>query len=292
MTCEIPDPSAEAGSDQRRIVKSRPAQLSSLQAEYIFTPMTRVRALIEVCIVLSVLFLPMVIRRAYSSAPQPPIGPELGPAVYLLAVVNGLVALGIIALLMRLGRHSWRGIGCRCSSLPRELFTAVVGLAAVYFFLILTLLIAAVIFFKHPDFMQNVAEDRVKIFKMFVPIHPALLAIFCLFVGFYEELFFRGFVLTRLRSVLGNLASRTVRGNWILPIIVSSAIFGLAHSYQGWLAMLQIFSLSLVFSAMFAIRGSIISPMLAHAAFDFISLFVAPRLLDALRQMEGFPNGI
>ena len=84
--------------------------------------------------------------------------------------------------------------------------------------------------------------------------------------GFCEETAFRGYLMTRLR-VLGKLL------NWVIPVIVSSVVFGACHAYQG----LPGFILLTVYGVMFAflyIRTESIWPcVIAHSLQDLGALF-------------------
>jgi membrane protease YdiL (CAAX protease family) len=85
--------------------------------------------------------------------------------------------------------------------------------------------------------------------------------------GFCEEGMFRGYLLTRLRT-LGKFNS------WWIPVIISSVAFGACHAYQGWAG----FILTAVYGAMFAwlyIRTGTIWPcVIAHTFQDIMALFV------------------
>ena len=84
--------------------------------------------------------------------------------------------------------------------------------------------------------------------------------------GFCEETAFRGYLITRLKLV------GKIRG-WVIPVVLSSVVFGACHAYQG----LPGFILLTVYGAMFAllyIRTESIWPcVIAHSLQDLGALF-------------------
>lgn len=102
-----------------------------------------------------------------------------------------------------------------------------------------------------------------------------------LVVGIYEEVLFRGFLLGRLRAALrGRALGR--RGEIAVAVLVSSAVFGAGHAYQGTLGVIQTFTMGAVL-ALVAVRCGAIWPcMVAHAIIDTIGLFVLHGLEPAL----------
>jgi membrane protease YdiL (CAAX protease family) len=90
---------------------------------------------------------------------------------------------------------------------------------------------------------------------------PAFAAAMVLVAGF-EELTFRGFLVPRLRVVLGH---------WYAAVLVSAVLFGLGHFYEGTLAVIQTAVLGAYFGFVFIARFRLPSVMLAHAVFNTIN---------------------
>ena len=101
--------------------------------------------------------------------------------------------------------------------------------------------------------------------------HLALIAAATLLVGFCEEMVTRGIVLVSLR---GSLRSEA----WVW--FCSSALFGLLHATNaffgvGALALLQVLLAFCVGTGLYLLRrfsGTLLLPMLVHAAWDFSTL--------------------
>ena|GEM_PF-1356271 len=90
---------------------------------------------------------------------------------------------------------------------------------------------------------------------------PAFAAIMVLVTGF-EEFVFRGFLVPRLRVVLGR---------WMPAVLVAAVLFSVGHFYEGTLAVFQAFVLGAWFGFVFWFRGRLLPLIVAHAAFNTIS---------------------
>ncbi len=104
---------------------------------------------------------------------------------------------------------------------------------------------------------------------------PAFAAAMVLVAGF-EELAFRGFLVPRLKVLLGN---------WYAAVLVSAALFGVGHLYEGTLAVVQTAVLGAYFGVVFVRRFRLASVMLAHAALNTIS-FTLMMWLQRSGQLE------
>jgi uncharacterized protein len=91
---------------------------------------------------------------------------------------------------------------------------------------------------------------------------PAFALMMVLVTGF-EELTFRGFLVPRLREVLG--------GRWYAAVALAAALFGLGHVYEGTLAVFQTAMLGAWFGFIFVQRARLPSVMAAHAAFNTLN---------------------
>lgn len=111
---------------------------------------------------------------------------------------------------------------------------------------------------------------------------PAFAAAMVLVTGF-EEVTFRGFLVPRLRVVLER---------WWAAVLLSAALFGLGHVYEGTFAVFQTAVLGAWFGLVFVWRTRLPSVMLAHAAFNtlnFAAMLWLQRsgLLEKLSQQLG-----
>lgn len=88
--------------------------------------------------------------------------------------------------------------------------------------------------------------------------------------GLCEELLFRGFVLGYLAALIPYPAA----------IVISAALFGMAHAYQGNRGILQTGLVGLGLALLLALSGSLWLPMALHAAVDLNSGRMAYELLQ------------
>ncbi len=113
----------------------------------------------------------------------------------------------------------------------------------------------------HETFRKQVGE-----LDFILPQSAAELSAFnrvSLTAGICEEVIFRGFGIAYLVALLG------------LPlwaaVLVSSFVFGLAHSYQGPLGALRAGSLGLILATLYALTGALWAPIVVHAVMDLTS---------------------
>lgn len=94
--------------------------------------------------------------------------------------------------------------------------------------------------------------------------------------GVWEELFYRGFLMWFFAPI-GGIAGAAV---------ISSAIFGLGHAYQGLAGVLRTTLAGLVFAAFYWATGSLWWLMILHAAVDVFAGLLAFRVYAASRKRK------
>ena len=90
-------------------------------------------------------------------------------------------------------------------------------------------------------------------------------------VAVCEELIYRGFVQRTFEDFSG--------GSAVAAILGSSAMFGLAHLYQGRRGLISTFVVGIVFSTVRWWTGSLIPAVVAHFVADLLAGFIAPSQL-------------
>jgi membrane protease YdiL (CAAX protease family) len=98
---------------------------------------------------------------------------------------------------------------------------------------------------------------------------PAYIVL-CLCAGIFEEIIYRGFMVTYFLPLLGNENDIP----W-MAIFAPSVLFSLAHTYQGWSAVIKIFIFSLLLGIIFILTKSIYPTMVLHFLIDLIGGIVA-----------------
>jgi membrane protease YdiL (CAAX protease family) len=94
--------------------------------------------------------------------------------------------------------------------------------------------------------------------------------------GVCEEWLYRGFFLAVVAALAGGLPTG-------LLVVVAAVAFGLAHFYQGPVGILTTGLLGGVMAALYLQTGSLLLPVLLHAAIDLRFLLVPSRVLPAGR---------
>jgi membrane protease YdiL (CAAX protease family) len=87
--------------------------------------------------------------------------------------------------------------------------------------------------------------------------------------GISEELVFRGFLLYDFGVYVPQM-------NTLEKILVISLFFGLAHLYQGWRGVLGTGIVGLAMGGFYVATGSLLMPMVVHAAIDWRVLLMLP----------------
>jgi membrane protease YdiL (CAAX protease family) len=173
-------------------------------------------------------------------------------ADHALSLVGAL--LPVLFILWASGDR-WRDFGFRRFRVPVDLVTAAVLIALMY----------AVRLFP---FIGSRFAVPAALRDALVP-HGALAigaALTSLAIGaFWEEVVFRGYMITRLEELLGNV--------WY-GVVISAVLFGFGHLYQGWFGALMAFGMGLAFGIAFVARPNIWPLVVAHFASNVAVVFL------------------
>jgi uncharacterized protein len=87
--------------------------------------------------------------------------------------------------------------------------------------------------------------------------------------GISEELCFRGFLFYYFTMYVPQLST-------LEKVLLTSLCFGLGHIYQGWRGTVSAGILGLVFAGLYVMTGSLLLPVVIHAAVDARGLLMFP----------------
>jgi uncharacterized protein len=124
-----------------------------------------------------------------------------------------------------------------------------------------------------PDFMRKLAERVLPS----APVELAPYSALAVTAGVCEEFLYRGFAMAAL--------SRAGVVPWAL-VIISSVIFGLAHTYQGRSGVLGTTLMGLVFGAARIALQSLLPVMVWHSAVDLVAGIAGPKYLLQRPEMQ------
>ncbi len=182
--------------------------------------------------------------------------------LFPLLAVRAIGVIGILAALLNWRGQTWRATGISLAPAIRNI-VAGVGSAGIAYAIIIPVNIALSIL--DPPFYEQMSENAENLMNMIPNVSIGAFALVAIVIGIYEELFFRGFIMARLRKATGS---------WTLAVILSTALFTALHAAdQTPAALISITILSLVFSAVTILRRSIVPAMIGHAVFD-LSQFI------------------
>ena len=188
------------------------------------------------------------------------------PALYVSASLTlwGLVAL--LAVVLWVEKEGLGSIGLGPSPGPLRLVAWTDALLA----------IGLVVAYALRQLRQAFGIPLTETFLHSLPRTPAEYALFCLLLaptaGITEEMLFRGYAITRLTPLVGNV--------WVAAAI-ALASFSLGHVYQGWMGPVRTALAGLAFTVPFIVTGSLLPSILAHTAFDMLS---APLITSQLAE--------
>jgi len=199
-----------------------------------------------------------------------------------IAFVRQVALQAIVSLLAVRFLLQWRDQKADAIGLGRAMFWPSLGWGALAWVAaqVLNVLLVVVLWaLLGPRFFETSIDDKVQMFDFLADMPVWWTPGAMVFIGFYEEIVFRGVMLSRLRVLFGK---RSI----VWPIVISSVIFGALHSYQGPLGIIQTTMLGILFGIVAAWRRDIWSCIVAHGMLDLISFILAFFLAPLARQMS------
>ncbi len=233
-------------------------------------PITRLQALGDILLVAAVLVIPqaaaMLIGSSVHTAPEPV------PASRVL-VANSMIWAVVAAVALYLTYRSGQplaSIGIRRENPFAAVGAGISSTIAIYAAVLVTALAMAVL--VQPSRQTMTAPVRQIEQLLGPPSWPAIFGVAAT-AAVFEEIVFRGFLLTRLR---------VIAGNWARAVAIGAVLFAAPHIWEGPWAVVLIVPVAVVLSITFIARRALAAPMVAHFLFNFLQL-------AAIRAMQGSP---
>jgi membrane protease YdiL (CAAX protease family) len=169
----------------------------------------------------------------------------------------------VIWLVVRRRRQSAASVGIPRRGWFVDVLLGTAGLFVVYGMLALVFLAVMTLW---PEAAKQLSENAERLLDVVPPLSPSGFLLLAALIGLYEELFFRGFLMTRLRKATGS---------WLWAVLISTAVFTALHAgEQTSAALVLIAMLSLSFSILTITRRSIVPAIIAHALFDLSQFLI------------------
>jgi len=182
---------------------------------------------------------------------QLPLAHEEGPLPRLPIYISSAVVIGFLV--------GWSEFGMASIGIQPAPWISVARWTGVLTLSALLLLWAFFIFRK----VAGISESPLLIQLLPKTREEKVVFVFLSFsAGVGEELAYRGFLIPALTLALG--------WTWGAALL-SSAVFGLLHAYQGWLGIIRTTALGLVLATSFILTGVLWPAILAHTILDVIA---------------------
>lgn len=179
---------------------------------------------------------------------------------FIPMIISGPLLVGIAILSLELRNTQWIEIGFSFKDFSIKKIS--VGIALAVFYVGLDQYVV-------DDLISKIAEPGLpEIFSMKGDIIKLIigLAVSWSTAAFFEELLFRGYFMSRLIDAVGE-------GMWakIIVVIISAAVFGFVHAYQGLHGAIGAGVFGIYQASVFFIdKKRVTIPIVAHGAFDTI----------------------
>lgn len=184
--------------------------------------------------------------------------PNLNLTVTLL---SGAGWVAVVAVIIRIRRHGLSSLGLTTLKLHLNILWGLVAIPATYG---AHLLAIALLLALWPDVMARLNQNAENLTEQLPDLPPAGYLLIMMAVAFYEELVFRGFLMTRLRRLTGT---------WWVAVPLSSALFALPHiGMQEPAVLLPLFCIACVFGLFTVWRKSLIPAIIGHWAFNSFNI--------------------
>ncbi len=220
---------------------------------------------IEFLVVLAFAFLPSLVHSIISFVTVESNSPESheSPVRLFLGYLPQMAAMCIPLLyIVHINRGSWNELGLlrpKWIDLATGIVLFIVNFTCAY----VVLLAVSSLRTSDADATQGRLAHIFPSAK--TSIDYVAIALASIAVGFGEELLFRGYILSRWQAMSGSASQ---------AVLVSSILFGIAHTYQGLLGVVSAAVTGIVFGFAFIFLRRLWPLVIVHALTDFILMSI------------------
>jgi uncharacterized protein len=171
-----------------------------------------------------------------------------------LSLLDTVLVIALIGLFLSAHGERARDVFLGQRRVVREVL---LGIALLPLILIAATLMLALLYALMPQ-LRNVPQNPFA--QMLQNRRDAMIfGVVAMIAGGVREEIQRGFILHRFKHYLGG---------GVVGVLVYSVFFGLGHFEQGWDATVTVAILGAIWGTIYLARGSIVAPMVSHAAFN------------------------
>lgn len=213
-----------------------------------------------------------VLHRRFEASLRHDVGARLWLYRRLLVLEWGLVALvvGVVLIAPSVG---WAQLGLRLPDRAPSV-TAVALVVLVLGFLLVSTRALRISARRHPEQALSVSAAATSVTAL-VPrtrVERRWFGLVSVTAGFCEELLYRGFLFAVVVALVPGISDLAL-------VVVGGLVFGVAHAYQGLGGVVTTSVLGAILAALYVGTGTVLVPMLVHAAVDLRILWVPAGLL-------------
>jgi membrane protease YdiL (CAAX protease family) len=206
---------------------------------------------------------------------------RLGNPVLSVFVMGTLMLLAVALLVRRDADWRW-SLGVRRLPVLQALLFGGLGLVISY----AVNLVLVVLYGLIRGDLGMQAADKAQWASKLGALPLAWVLPLSMFVGLWEGLVFRGFLLGRLRAAFAAVdESPRFRTATAAAVVVSGLLFGAGHGYQGVLGLLQTSTVGIALGALTVWRRSLWPAVIAHLTIDTLGLLALKVLKPMLEEL-------
>lgn len=174
----------------------------------------------------------------------------------------GAAGMAAVFMMVRLAGQRPAAIGWRINRAGADIGLGVGMAFAVY----LVMILAAMAWVAFNPQVLNERTQAQQAIEQAIP-HTSILSLVLMmsFVAVWEEVVFRGFLLTRLRAIFRR---------WWLAVLFGAVLFSLGHGWQGRVATVITGSVGVFLGLLFVWRRSLLPPVAFHLTFNLIGMLL------------------
>ncbi len=185
--------------------------------------------------------------------------------------VGVCVMLACFAMVLANG-HSLHSIGWHTRAFGANVLVGIGGLFCTY---IVLMALGSFLLFYFPEILDEATKTQKTIQETFPKMSFGVIVLLMCFVSLWEEVAFRGFLLTRLYALCRR---------WWLSIVIMAVMFGGAHVYEGVLGIAGTALLAVAMSILVALRKSLVPALTFHLIHNVLVLEMLQHQPDMFQQ--------
>jgi membrane protease YdiL (CAAX protease family) len=213
----------------------------------------------------------------------PFLGPRLAAAhpPPLAILLDATILLGAVGIMTWLG-GSAPSLGLGLAGVGRQLRAGILFVVPTYVAAgIVTITCAAVAIAAGAASLESLSQAKMPLVRLLGHTPPASILPIALFVAVYEEIGFRGFLLSRVVALAGPTTG----------IVATSVLFGVLHApTQGWLGVAQTTCVGAVLATLTLRRRSLWPAIACHATIDTLALAILLVVSHTVGSAATVPN--